>query len=31
VAFRQGLDPARDAICRRCVCTLNLRPPQAYT
>jgi MoaA/NifB/PqqE/SkfB family radical SAM enzyme len=25
IAWRQGLDPQRDAICRRCVCTLSLR------
>jgi len=25
VAWRQGLDMARDAICRKCVCTLSLR------
>ena len=25
VAWRQGLDTARDAICRRCVCSLALR------
>lgn len=25
VAWRRGLDTARDAICRRCVCTLSLR------
>jgi MoaA/NifB/PqqE/SkfB family radical SAM enzyme len=25
IAWRQGLDPRRDAICRRCVCTLSLR------
>jgi MoaA/NifB/PqqE/SkfB family radical SAM enzyme len=25
VAWRRGLDTHRDAICRRCVCTLNLR------
>jgi MoaA/NifB/PqqE/SkfB family radical SAM enzyme len=25
VAWRQGLDTRRDAICRRCVCTLSLR------
>ena len=24
VAWRQGLDTHRDAICRRCVCTLSL-------
>ena len=24
-AWRQGLDPHRDAICRKCVCTLSLR------
>jgi MoaA/NifB/PqqE/SkfB family radical SAM enzyme len=24
LAWRQGLDPHRDAICRRCVCTLSL-------
>jgi MoaA/NifB/PqqE/SkfB family radical SAM enzyme len=26
IAFRQGLDMAKDAVCRKCVCTLNLRP-----
>jgi MoaA/NifB/PqqE/SkfB family radical SAM enzyme len=26
-AWRQGLDPHRDAICRRCVCTLSLQTP----
>jgi MoaA/NifB/PqqE/SkfB family radical SAM enzyme len=25
IAWRQGLDPQRDAICRKCVCTLSLR------
>jgi MoaA/NifB/PqqE/SkfB family radical SAM enzyme len=25
IAWRQGLDTHRDAICRRCVCTLSLR------
>ena len=25
LAWRQGLDTHRDAICRRCVCTLSLR------
>jgi MoaA/NifB/PqqE/SkfB family radical SAM enzyme len=25
LAFRRGLDPRRDAICRRCVCSLELR------
>ena len=25
IAWRQGLDPRRDAICRKCVCTLSLR------
>ncbi|MBK9712672.1 MAG: radical SAM protein [Kouleothrix sp.] len=25
IAWRQGLDTRRDAICRRCVCTLSLR------
>ncbi len=29
VRFRQGLDPQRDEICRRCVCTLNLRKDAA--
>jgi Fe-coproporphyrin III synthase len=24
IAWRRGLDPQRDAICRRCVCTLSL-------
>lgn len=28
-AWRQGLDPHRDAICRRCVCTLSLQTHQA--
>lgn len=27
VAWRQGLDTRRDAICRRCVCSLALRDP----
>jgi Fe-coproporphyrin III synthase len=27
VAWRRGLDPHRDAICRRCVCTLSLGSP----
>ncbi|AHG88380.1 Radical SAM domain protein [Gemmatirosa kalamazoonensis] len=26
VAWRRGLDTRRDEICRRCVCTLSLRP-----
>jgi MoaA/NifB/PqqE/SkfB family radical SAM enzyme len=26
IAFRQGLDMDKDPICRKCVCTLNLRP-----
>ncbi|MFZ0546296.1 MAG: radical SAM protein [Candidatus Promineifilaceae bacterium] len=26
IAFRQGLDMNADPICRKCVCTLNLRP-----
>jgi MoaA/NifB/PqqE/SkfB family radical SAM enzyme len=26
IAFRQNLDMDRDEICRKCVCTLNLRP-----
>jgi MoaA/NifB/PqqE/SkfB family radical SAM enzyme len=26
VTFRQNLDLAQDPICRKCVCTLNLRP-----
>ncbi|MGH2536251.1 MAG: radical SAM protein [Candidatus Promineifilaceae bacterium] len=26
IAFRRGLDMAADPICRKCVCTLNLRP-----
>jgi len=26
IAFRQNLDLDRDEICRKCVCTLNLRP-----
>ncbi|HJZ50160.1 MAG TPA: radical SAM protein [Roseiflexaceae bacterium] len=25
IAWRRGLDPRRDAICRKCVCTLSLR------
>jgi Fe-coproporphyrin III synthase len=25
ISWRQGLDPQRDAICRKCVCTLSLR------
>lgn len=25
LAWRRGLDPRRDAICRKCVCTLSLR------
>jgi MoaA/NifB/PqqE/SkfB family radical SAM enzyme len=25
IAWRRGLDPQRDAICRKCVCTLSLR------
>jgi Fe-coproporphyrin III synthase len=29
VAWRRGLDPARDAICRRCVCSLALREERA--
>lgn len=28
IAWRQGLDTHRDAICRRCVCTLSLRRTQ---
>jgi Fe-coproporphyrin III synthase len=28
LAWRQGLDPHRDAICRRCVCTLSLQAHQ---
>jgi MoaA/NifB/PqqE/SkfB family radical SAM enzyme len=28
VAWRQGLDMERDAICRRCVCSLSLRETQ---
>jgi MoaA/NifB/PqqE/SkfB family radical SAM enzyme len=28
-AWRAGLDPQRDAICRRCVCTLSLRGRRA--
>jgi MoaA/NifB/PqqE/SkfB family radical SAM enzyme len=28
VAWRRGLDTHRDAICRRCVCTLSLAPAQ---
>ena len=27
IAWRQGLDVQRDAICRRCVCTLSLTAP----
>jgi MoaA/NifB/PqqE/SkfB family radical SAM enzyme len=27
LAWRQGLDPHRDEICRRCVCSLSLRAP----
>jgi MoaA/NifB/PqqE/SkfB family radical SAM enzyme len=27
VAWRQGLDVRRDAICRKCVCTLSLKKP----
>ena len=26
IAWRAGLDVSRDAICRKCVCTLSLRP-----
>jgi MoaA/NifB/PqqE/SkfB family radical SAM enzyme len=26
IAFRQGLDMDKDPICRKCVCSLNLRP-----
>jgi hypothetical protein len=26
IAFRQNLDLDQDEICRKCVCTLNLRP-----
>ncbi|HXO21657.1 MAG TPA: radical SAM protein [Thermoanaerobaculia bacterium] len=29
LAFRRGLDVSRDAICRRCVCTLALAEPAA--
>jgi MoaA/NifB/PqqE/SkfB family radical SAM enzyme len=29
IAWRQGLDVRRDAICRKCVCTLSLRQDQA--
>ncbi len=29
IAWRQGLDQRRDAICRTCVCTLSLREPPA--
>jgi len=29
IAWRQGLDTHRDAICRRCVCTLSLREASA--
>ena len=29
IAWRQGLDTRRDAICRRCVCTLSLRERDA--
>lgn len=28
VAWRRGLDTRRDAICRKCVCTLSLAPAQ---
>ena len=28
IAWRQGLDMRRDAICRKCVCTLSLRESQ---
>lgn len=28
IAWRQGLDTERDAICRKCVCTLSLRADQ---
>lgn len=28
LAFRRGLDPAADPICRTCVCSLNLRPTE---
>ena len=27
IAWRQGLDTRRDAICKKCVCTLSLREP----
>jgi Fe-coproporphyrin III synthase len=29
IAWRQGLDTHRDAICRKCVCTLSLREARA--
>ena len=29
IAWRQGLDTRRDAICRKCVCTLSLSAPEA--
>jgi len=29
IAWRQGLDMRRDAICRKCVCTLSLRSAEA--
>jgi MoaA/NifB/PqqE/SkfB family radical SAM enzyme len=29
IAWRRGLDPVRDAICRRCVCSLALREERA--
>ena len=29
IAWRQGLDVRRDTICRKCVCSLSLRAPEA--
>jgi MoaA/NifB/PqqE/SkfB family radical SAM enzyme len=29
IAFRRGLDVRTDPTCRKCVCSLNLRPRQA--
>jgi len=31
IAFRQNLDMATDAMCRKCVCSLNLRPTARVT
>jgi Fe-coproporphyrin III synthase len=31
IAWRQGLDTRRDAICRKCVCTLSLRDERPTT